>query len=575
MLDAFVEGIEARFTQDTVVLTSAIMNILRLTANYEEIDVVTKYFDVESDSLWAELLLLKAQVSTEHIKLARSVWTAALLSTVVVLCISWVVKRRHQQRLFRRYGIPGPVPSILFGNWKQLKEDRLKVMDDWIQEYGKVFGFYEGELPKVVISDLDMIKECFVKEAHMFRDRMPLIIEVEPIKSSLLALRGDEWKRVRSVLNPTFSSAKMKLMSQVMNACGNTLVEVMSERLAVGQDTIDVTKTSQALSMDVITKCALAWQVDCQRNVDDPTLRLLQRIFLEVDQRMMASAVAIPILRKIYAWIFPLITYGKMLLQIADNLRNVIAVRSAEREGKQGSSVDIIQLMLDSRIEAAHQGSDKVEITDRHLVANCFVFLAGGFETTATTLAFLLYELARHPEEQDNLYQEVKSQLTESSVHLGYDDVQKLKRMDAVISECLRLYPPIVLFTARVCARDTPIAGYTMPAGAHVILPTWHVHHNPNIWPEPHKFIPDRFLSDSGQEERRHAAAYVPFGLGPRECIGRRFALLELKTVLAKLVRTYVFSVCDDADDPIKLTVPTVTLNPVRNIKLRVTRRSS
>ncbi|KAH7978027.1 hypothetical protein HPB49_004254 [Dermacentor silvarum] len=257
----------------------------------------------------------------------------------------------------------GPV-HFLGGQEKAPAAPIPKVMDDWIQEYGKVFGFYEGELPKVVISDLDMIKECFVKEAHMFRDRMPLIIEVEPIKSSLLALRGDEWKRVRSVLNPTFSSAKMKLMSQVMNACGNTLVEVMSERLAVGQDTIDVTKTSQALSMDVITKCALAWQVDCQRNVDDPTLRLLQRIFLEVDQH-------------------------------------------------------------------------------------------------------------------------------------------------------------------------------------------------------------------SGQEERRHAAAYVPFGLGPRECIGRRFALLELKTVLAKLVRTYVFSVCDDADDPIKLTVPTVTLNPVRNIKLRVTRRSS
>ncbi|XP_050023289.1 cytochrome P450 3A8-like isoform X2 [Dermacentor andersoni] len=500
--------------------------------------------------------------------------TAALLSTVVVLCISWLVKRRHQQRLFRRYGIPGPAPSILFGNWRQLKEDRLEVMDDWIREYGKVFGFYEGEIPIVVISDLDMIKECFVKQADVFRDRMPLIIEVEPVKSSLLALRGDEWKKVRSLLNPTFSSAKMKLMSQVMNACADTLVEVMSERLAADQDIIDVTESSQALSMDVITKCALAWQVDCQRNVDDPTLRCLQKIFLQVDQRMMTSAVAIPILRKIYAWIFPLVTYGKLLLQISDNLRNVIAVRSAKNEGKQRSSGDIIQLMLDSRIEAAQQGIDKVEITDRHLVANCFVFLAAGFETTATTLAFLLYELARHPEEQDKLYQEVKYQLTESSVHLGYDDVQKLKRIDAVISECLRLYPPIVLFTARVCARDTPISGYTVPASAHIILPTWHVHHNPNIWPEPHKFIPDRFLSDTGQGERRHAAAYVPFGLGPRECIGRRFALLELKTVLAKLVRTYVFSLCDETDEPMKLTVPTVTLNPKRNIKLRVTRRS-
>ncbi|KAH6944639.1 hypothetical protein HPB50_004416 [Hyalomma asiaticum] len=418
--------------------------------------------------------------------------TAALLVAVVVLSISWAVKRKHQQRLFQRYGIPGPVPDFLFGNWNQLREDRIEVMEKWIKEYGKVFGFYEGEIPKVVISDLNMIKECFVKETHVFRDRMPLIIEVEPIKSSLLALRGEEWKRVRSVLNPAFSGAKMKLMLQVMNDCGNTLIDVISERLTSGQDIIDVTNRSQALSMDVITKCALAWQ-----------------------------------------------------------------------------------LLLDSRTEAAQKGSGKVEITDRHLIANCFVFLAGGFETTATTLAFLLYELARHPEEQDRLYEEIKSQLADHSVNIPYDDVQKLKRMDMVVSECLRLYPPIVLFTARVCSRDTSIAGYTVPAGTHVILPTWHVHHNPNIWPEPQKFIPDRFLLGIGEEERRHAAAYVPFGLGHRECIGRRFALLELKTVLAKLIRAYVFSVCRETDDPMKVTVPTVTLNPVRNIKLRVTRRNT
>lgn len=500
--------------------------------------------------------------------------TAALLSAVVALCITWVIKRRYHQRLFQRYGIPGPVPGILFGNWKQLRKDRLQVMEEWIREYGKVFGFYEGEVPKVVISDLDIIKECFVKEARTFRDRMPLIIEADPIKSSLLALRGDEWKKVRSVLNPAFSSAKMKLMSQVMNDCGNTLVNVISERLTAGQDIIDATKLSQALSMDVITKCAFAWQVDCQRNGDDPTLKLLNKMFLDVDQRMMASAVAIPILRKVYAWIFPLMNYGKVVIQIADNLRKVIGVRSAEKEGKQRSSVDIIQLLLDSRAEAAQEDSGTVEITDRHLVANCFVFLAGGFETTATTLAFILYELARHPEEQDMLFQEVNSQLAEGTVRLAYEDVQKLKRMDMVVSECLRLYPPIVLFTARVCSKDTAVAGYTLPAGTHVILPTWHVHHNPNIWPEPQKFIPSRFLSDTGQQERRHAAAYVPFSLGPRECIGRRFALLELKTVLAKLVRTYVFSACDETGDPMKLTVPMVTLNPVRNIKLLVTRRS-
>ncbi|XP_077488553.1 cytochrome P450 3A4-like [Amblyomma americanum] len=499
--------------------------------------------------------------------------STALLCIVVTLCIAWVLRRKHQQRLLKRYGIPGPEPSLFLGNWKQLKEDRLEVMNDWIREYGNVFGFYDGEIPKVVISDLDTIKECFVKEAHIFHDRMPLVIDVEPITSSLLALKGEEWKKVRTVLNPSFSSAKMKLMWNVMSACGDTTVEIISQHISTGCAVIDVTRLSQALSMDVITKCALAWQVDCQRNADDPILRRLRSIFLEVDQNMMASAMALPILRKVYAWIFPFLSYGRLFTTIADNLQKVITARAKDTKGRPRATADVLQLMLDARNEAASQMGDTPGITERHLVANCFVFMAGGFETTATTLSFVLYEMARHPEEQERAFEEIMSRTTESSGKLDYDHVQKLKRLDMVISECLRLYPPIVLFTARVCSKDVMLGGYTVPAGAHVILPTWHVHRRPDLWPEPHRFMPERFAVDREQRERRHTAAYVPFGLGPRECIGRRFALLELKTVLAKLVSQFVFSTCEETEDPMKLTVPTVILNPMRNIMLRVARR--
>ncbi|XP_075533653.1 cytochrome P450 3A4-like isoform X3 [Dermacentor variabilis] len=449
-------------------------------------------------------------------------------------------------------------------------------MDNWIQKYGKVFGFYEGEVPKVVISDLDIIKDCFIKQAHVFRDRGPFIVEIELLKSSLIYLKGEEWKRVRSVVNPAFSSAKMKLMSRVMNDCGNTLVEVISERLSTGRATVDVTKLSQALSMDVVTKCALAWQVDCQRDHGNPIMKRLQKILLEVDELVIASAMALPVLRKIYAWIFPLLSYGRLFHLITESLRKVISVRAAELNDTTRTTADIVQLMLEAKTETARRNCGEVEITDSHLLANCFLFLAAGFETTAATLAFLLYELARHPEEQDKLFHELKSQLLENSEQLDYDDVQKLKRMDMVISECLRLYPPLVLFTSRVCDKDVTLSGYTVPAGAHVILPTWHIHHNPDIWPEAHMFIPDRFGSSMVRgEERRHPAAYVPFGLGPRECIGRRFALLELKTALAKLVMTYVFSVCKETDDPLEFIVPAVTVNPARNIMLQVTRRKA
>ncbi|XP_065289681.1 cytochrome P450 3A8-like [Dermacentor albipictus] len=502
--------------------------------------------------------------------------TSALLLTAAALCIAWMLKRKHQQRLFRRYRIPGPQPNLFFGNWMQLKEDPLRVMDNWIQKYGKVFGFYEGEVPKVVISDLDIIKDCFIKQAHLFRDRGPFIVEIELLSRSLIYLKGEEWKRVRSVLNPAFSSAKMKLMSHVMNDCGNTLVEVISERLSAGRTILDVTKLSQALSMDVVTKCALAWQVDCQRDHENPIMKRLQKILLEVDELVLASAIAIPVLRKVYAWIFPLLSYGKLFRLITHSLRKIISVRTAELSGTTRTTTDIVQLMLEAKTETARRNFGEVEITDSHLLANCFLFLAAGFETTAATLAFLLYELARHPEEQDKLFHEVKFQLAENSGQLDCDDVQKLKRMDMVISECLRLYPPLVLFTSRVCDKDTTLSGYTIPAGAHVILPTWHIHHNPDVWPDAHTFNPDRFASDEVRgEERRHPAAYVPFGLGPRECIGRRFALLELKMVLTKLVTTYVFSVCKETDDPLKFIVPTVTVNPARNIMLQMTRRNS
>ncbi|XP_075533652.1 cytochrome P450 3A8-like isoform X2 [Dermacentor variabilis] len=485
---------------------------------------------------------------------------SALLLTAAVLSIAWTLKRRYQHRLFRRYGIPGPQPNFFFGNWMQLKQDRLRVMDNWIQKYGKVFGFYEGEVPKRNCGERAEMNECQETRLWIY---LPIQL-------------GEEWKRVRSVVNPAFSSAKMKLMSRVMNDCGNTLVEVISERLSTGRATVDVTKLSQALSMDVVTKCALAWQVDCQRDHGNPIMKRLQKILLEVDELVIASAMALPVLRKIYAWIFPLLSYGRLFHLITESLRKVISVRAAELNDTTRTTADIVQLMLEAKTETARRNCGEVEITDSHLLANCFLFLAAGFETTAATLAFLLYELARHPEEQDKLFHELKSQLLENSEQLDYDDVQKLKRMDMVISECLRLYPPLVLFTSRVCDKDVTLSGYTVPAGAHVILPTWHIHHNPDIWPEAHMFIPDRFGSSMVRgEERRHPAAYVPFGLGPRECIGRRFALLELKTALAKLVMTYVFSVCKETDDPLEFIVPAVTVNPARNIMLQVTRRKA
>nr|XP_054922630.1 cytochrome P450 3A21-like [Dermacentor andersoni] len=475
-------------------------------------------------------------------------------------------------------------------------------MEEWERLYGKVYGFYEGETPKVVISDMDVIKECFVKKASLFTDRPPLVVDIEPIRSSLIGLKGDEWKGLRGMLNPSFTSAKIKRMLDTIHQCSDTTTDILRECLSTdGHATVNISAISQGLSLDIITNCALGWQSivlsekknlsfvffcqqsDCQRNKDDPVIKTLAKILTDSGNWINDVCIVTPILGAIVSYIFPLLSYGKLFARIEKDLQRLLQ----SRKRTTATASDIVQLMLE--VQRSSSAVDKEDndacartpcnvklkpsfITDKHVVSNCFVFLGAGFDTTASTLAFLLYELARHPDEQRRLYDDLVAAFPDHE-RLAYDELQTLKRFDAVISECLRLYPPLVLTTARVCQVDTRVAtGHVIPRGSHVILPTWNVLHDSNLWVDPYKFDPDRFIErpDSGAV----FASALSFGIGPRECIGKRLALLELKVALSKLIRRFKFSVSSETQVPLKFKVPLVSLMLERDIVLRVDLRT-
>lgn len=191
---------------------------------------------------------------------ALSVVFALIVIAVVSVC-HWILKRRRRHELFRKHGIPGPTPDLTWGNYWQMKEGQLEVMERWIKEYGKVFGYFIGEMPYLMITDTEMVKQCFVKEANIFHDRPQFAVDVEPFASSLLALRGKDWKKVRTVLNPSFSASKMKMMMHALSTCTDEMLEVLDEYVTRG-DVVDMHKVAQGLSLHVIGKCALAWQVN-------------------------------------------------------------------------------------------------------------------------------------------------------------------------------------------------------------------------------------------------------------------------------------------------------------------------
>ncbi|XP_070395787.1 cytochrome P450 3A43-like [Dermacentor albipictus] len=431
---------------------------------------------------------------------------------------------------------------------------------------------------------MDVIKECFVKKASLFTDRPPLVVDIEPIRSSLIGLKGDEWRGLRGMLNPSFTSAKIKRMLDTIHQCSDTTTDILRECLSTdGHACVNISAISQGLSMDIITKCALGWQSDCQRNKDDPVIKNLAKILTDSGNWINDLCIVDPILGVIASYIFPLLSYGRLFARIEKDLQRLLQ----SRKRTTGTASDIVQLMLEVQRNSSAVDKEDNEacsrapcnvrlkpsfITDRHVVSNCFVFLGAGFDTTASTLAFLLYELARHPDEQRRLYDDLVAAFPDHE-RLAYDELQMLKRFDAVISECLRLHPPLVLTTARVCQVDTRVAtGHVIPRGSHVILPTWNVLHDSNLWVDPYKFDPDRFIEkpDSGAV----FASALFFGIGPRECIGKRLALLELKVALSKLVRRFKFSVSSETHMPLKVKVPLVSLMLERDIVLRVDLRT-
>ncbi|EEC10739.1 cytochrome P450, putative [Ixodes scapularis] len=495
----------------------------------------------------------------------------AFLATCVAV---WLRERRHRHGFFKRMGIPGPEPDLLFGNWQQLRKDRINVMEDWIAKYGKTFGYFKGAAPFFIISDLEMIKQCFVKEAHIFYDRPDPSILVEPYNQTLLFLKGDEWKNVRTLMNPSFTSAKMKLMTGIIDACVDEMVRVLDKKAKDGAP-VDVSKVSCGLSLDVVAKCALAWQVDCQKSPDDPFVLKLRNIVQNSETPVTNTFVAFASLRKLAALIYPFTSHAKDTFSIVENLRRIVELRRRDSKNRR---VDMLQLLLDGQAGKLTEGNtvnaekkggkSRLLMSDDRLLANSLLMLLAGFETTAMSLTFMIYLLSQHLDEQETLYNELVA--TSAINDLNYEKLMRLRRLDMVVRECFRLYPPVVLFLSRACNADTNIMGQFFPKGSHVMVPVWHIHHDPEIWPDPFKFDPGRFGPEAPPH---HPAAYLPFGVGPRICLGMRFALLELKSALCKIIRKYRIVPCEDANAPPELTVPIYIINPKHPIKVMLQRR--
>lgn len=463
------------------------------------------------------------------------------LVTIFAIAVGLYLYTAYKQSIFRRYGIPAPKPTPFLGSIPELAKKGMFQMDiDNVKKYGKYFGSFVGNIPTVMISDPDMIKEIAVKQFSNFQDRTQSVAIPKFWRQALDNATGGHWRLLRTTISPTFSSGKMRKMEPILDKCLDSFIEVLDERVKVNP-VLDLQPVFGALTLDVVCSSAFGVEVNSQQNPDDPFVQNAKETFN-------FNLVSNPFF--FLNFLFP---ESKSLIQhinVPDSKAvkyiKDVTQRVVDERKRSGSSKfnDLLQLLIDANHDSEqhdediegvqYEGERKRRLTDDEILANAVTFLLAGYDTTATALTWLAYCLATNLDVEEKLITEIDSEL--GGKKPSYDAVFKLQYLDMVLSETLRLYSPVTRSNRQV-VRDTVICGKKIPGGMSVTFPIAGMHRLPEFWPDPEKFDPERF--SPGNKEKVNRFVYMPFGLGPRNCVGMRLALLEVKLAVVTLLQKY------------------------------------
>ncbi|XP_050297701.1 cytochrome P450 9e2-like isoform X2 [Anthonomus grandis grandis] len=410
-----------------------------------------------------------------------------------------------------------------------------------------------------MLRDPELIKQITVKDFDHFTDHRQLVDpEAEPLWSSnLFSLQGQKWREMRATLSGTFTSAKMKYMFGVINE----VAENFAQHFLNQDQKLIETEMKETLSRytnDIIATSAFGIKVDSLKEPDNNFYLMGKRITNLTGVLTLFKFVGytlVPkLLKKFKATLFD--------REAATYLKTIIYETIHVREEEQIIRQDMINLLLEVKKGIKKEHNETVDtgfstakesdyldkyksnkpkqLTDLDIAAQSFIFFFAGFDTVSSALSFGAYELAVNQEIQYKLREEIRKTYKDIEGKLTYEELLKMQYMDMVFSEILRKWPPLVGID-RVCTKPYTIEpelpsekAYHFKIGDSILLPMHGLHRDPKYFPDPLKFDPERFSEKNRNNIKPYT--YLPFGSGPRNCIGSRFAILEAKALLFHLL---------------------------------------
>lgn len=467
--------------------------------------------------------------------------------------LSSIISGRHQKTLRHP---PGPTTRWPVGVMPQFRADALGTFLHMRESYGDALRFrfmlhfygYAFFHPDHVEHILVDNNRNYVKRGGPGNELLRPVVG-----NGLLTSDGDFWLRQRRLVQPAFHRRRIAAFSTTMTHAARAMLDRWASRAGTGEPW-DVAEEMMRLTLEIAGRTLFSVDLTGEaETIGDAFVAASQKVIDYSTIPYGSLFLRMPFMPGVP-------TLNRNVAALDGVVNGLIAERRQHRLAGQGESADLLDMLMDARDEETG-----ATMTDEQLRDEVMTLMLAGHETTALALSWAFYLLSQHPQVRERLETEVDAVLGDRTPTM--EDIPALTYTAQVLDEVLRLYPPAYLLS-RFTIADDVVGGYDLPAGSVLSLSPYVTHRHPEFWPEPESFDPDRFTPQRQAERPRFA--YFPFGGGPRQCIGNRFALTEAILVLAMVTQQFRLDLVPG--HPIALE-PLITLRPKHGILVTSTTR--
>ena len=429
----------------------------------------------------------------------------------------------------------------------QVRADPIRTFLDAADRYGEVVHMRVGPYQGFLVCDPAGIRHVLQDNARNYH-KSPLYDRLrDNLGNGLLTSEGTYWLRQRRLIQPAFHRERLAAMADVMVACAETMVDRWDGHASRGEP-IDLGAEMMALTQAIIVRTMFSTDLGAAAEVVNRTWPVINR---RIGETFFSTKL-------------------ETLLPLPSNLRMWRAVRELDdvvyrivddRRRTGRDEPDLLSMLLSAVDEDTGTG-----MSDRQLRDEVVTMLLAGHETTSLALAWTYYLLSQHPGIETAVTDEVDAVI--GSGRASFVHIEHLRLTRRVLEESLRLYPPAWGFSRRAQG-DDEICGYRLRKGWLVFVIPFVIHRRPSLWPTPGQFDPDRFMPE--QVMARARFSYIPFGGGPRGCVGNQFAMLEAMLIIATIAQRYRIEL---VPGQVVHPEPLITLRPSPEIRAVVIRRT-